>query len=98
MFLQEFKVLASASSSKQLRSTLKSQVFELYGEPFTPEFVYEAIRQLPRFASMRVRIAPIARISTFISMLINTSVVTSKMLRNSLASSFSPWMTNALLL
>ncbi|KJK76377.1 hypothetical protein H634G_08268 [Metarhizium anisopliae BRIP 53293] len=53
MFLQEFKVLASASSSKQLRSTLKSQVFELYGEPFTPEFVYEAIRQLPRFASMR---------------------------------------------
>ncbi|KAG8428259.1 hypothetical protein J3459_005940 [Metarhizium acridum] len=53
MFLQEFKVLASASSSKQLRGTLKSQVFELYGEPFTPEFVYEAIRQLPRFASMR---------------------------------------------
>ncbi|TWU72467.1 hypothetical protein ED733_004219 [Metarhizium rileyi] len=53
MFLQEFKVLATASSSEQLRKTLKSHTFELYGEPFTPELVYEALRQLPRFASMR---------------------------------------------
>lgn len=54
MFLQEFKVLASASSSEQLHKSLKTQIFERYGDPFTPEFVYEAIRQLPRFASMRV--------------------------------------------
>jgi ubiquitin carboxyl-terminal hydrolase 10 len=59
MFLHEFKVLASASTSEHLRRSLKSQIFERYGEPFTPEFVYEAIRQLPRFASMRVCVVPV---------------------------------------
>ncbi|OAQ90356.1 ubiquitin C-terminal hydrolase [Purpureocillium lilacinum] len=53
MFMHEFKTLASASSPKQLGRTLKPEDFEKYGEPFTPEFVYEAIRQLSRFASMR---------------------------------------------
>ncbi len=53
--MHEFKTLASASSPKQLGRTLKPEDFEKYGEPFTPEFVYEAIRQLSRFASMRVR-------------------------------------------
>ncbi|PHH74312.1 hypothetical protein CDD82_4980 [Ophiocordyceps australis] len=53
MFSREFKPLASASSSEQLQRKLKTVDFDKYGEPFTPEFVYDAIRQLPRFASMR---------------------------------------------
>ncbi|UNI20902.1 Ubiquitinyl hydrolase 1 [Purpureocillium takamizusanense] len=53
MFMHEFKSLASASSPEQLGRTLKTEDLEKYGEPFTPEFVYEAIRQLSRFASMR---------------------------------------------
>lgn len=55
MFMQEYKVLDSAPSAEQLQRKLKSDDFNTYGEPFTPEFVYGAIRQLPRFASMRVR-------------------------------------------
>ncbi|KAL7814501.1 hypothetical protein V8C26DRAFT_403997 [Trichoderma gracile] len=53
MFMREFKVLKSAPSVEQLNRILKSEDFERYGEPFTPEFVYDAIRHLPRFASMR---------------------------------------------
>ncbi|KAI1778025.1 cysteine proteinase [Hypoxylon cercidicola] len=53
MFMREYKVIDSAASAEQLRRRLKSEELEQYGEPFTPEFVYEAIRQLPRFASMR---------------------------------------------
>ncbi|OTA76076.1 hypothetical protein M434DRAFT_88187 [Hypoxylon sp. CO27-5] len=53
MFMREYKVIDSAVSAEQLRRRLKSQELEQYGEPFTPEFVYDAIRKLPRFASMR---------------------------------------------
>ncbi|KAK4236114.1 hypothetical protein C8A03DRAFT_45838 [Achaetomium macrosporum] len=53
MFMREFKVIDSAPSAEQLKKRLKSEEYEKYGEPFTPEFVYEAIRTLPRFASMR---------------------------------------------
>jgi ubiquitin carboxyl-terminal hydrolase 10 len=52
--MQEFKGWKSAATVEQLRRSLKNEDLEHYGEPFTPEFVYEAIRQLPRFASMRV--------------------------------------------
>ncbi|KAG5949975.1 hypothetical protein E4U53_005596 [Claviceps sorghi] len=52
IFMQEFKVLASASTANQLGHTVRPEIFEQYGEPFTPEFVYEAIRKLSRFASM----------------------------------------------
>ena len=52
--MREFKVLKSASSIEQLRRLLKHEDLDKFGEPFTPEFVYEAIRQLSRFASMRV--------------------------------------------
>jgi hypothetical protein len=55
MFQREFNVIASATSSELLRKRLKIDELERYGEPFTPEFVYDAIRKLPRFASMRVR-------------------------------------------
>lgn len=53
MFMREYKVIDSAVSTEQLRRRLKSEELEQYGEPFTPEFVYDAIRKLPRFASMR---------------------------------------------
>jgi ubiquitin carboxyl-terminal hydrolase 10 len=55
MFMHEFKTIKSAAGVEPLRMALKNEELERYGEPFTPEFVYEAIRQLPRFASMRVR-------------------------------------------
>lgn len=57
--MSEYKVIDSAVSVDQLRRRLKNGELEQYGEPFTPEFVYEAIRKLPRFASMRVRNLPL---------------------------------------
>ena len=33
---------------------LKKAELEQYGEAFIPDFFYEVIRRLPRFASMRV--------------------------------------------
>lgn len=54
MFLHEYNVLKSAPTADKLGRTLKVDDLEKYGDPFTPEFVYEAIRRLDRFASMRV--------------------------------------------
>ena len=56
MFMREFKVIDSAQTADQLKKRLKSEEYEKYGDPFTPEFVYDAIRTLPRFASMRVSV------------------------------------------
>ena len=53
MFMTEFKVLASAESVGILRSMLKQEQLEQYGESITPDYVYEVIRKLPRFAGMR---------------------------------------------
>lgn len=53
MFMREYRVLKSSASVEQLNRNLKSEDLERYGEPFTPEFVYDAIRQLSRFDSMR---------------------------------------------
>ncbi|KAK3325763.1 hypothetical protein B0H66DRAFT_599907 [Apodospora peruviana] len=53
LFMREFKVIDSTVSVDQLRRRLKSEELEQYGEQFIPEFVYDAIRRLPRFASMR---------------------------------------------
>ena len=55
MFIREFPVIDSAISVEQLRLRLKDSELEQYGEAFIPEYVYEVIRRLPRFASMRVR-------------------------------------------
>lgn len=52
--MHEYKLIKSAPSAEALRRALKNEELERYGEPFTPDFVYEAIRQLSRFASMRV--------------------------------------------
>ena len=53
--MREFRVIDAAVSVDQLRMRLKENELEQYGEAFIPEFVYEVIRRLPRFASMRVR-------------------------------------------
>ncbi|KAI9790491.1 MAG: hypothetical protein M1833_001930 [Piccolia ochrophora] len=53
MFMREFAVIDSAVSVDQLRMRLKDPELEQYGEPLIPEYVYEVIRQLPRFSSMR---------------------------------------------
>ena len=55
MFIREFPVIDSAKSVEQLRMRLQDSELEDYGEAFIPEFVYEVIRRLPRFSTMRVR-------------------------------------------
>lgn len=45
MFMKEFRVLASADSVDVLRMLLTQQQLEQYGEPVTPEYVYDAIRK-----------------------------------------------------
>ena len=52
--MREFPVIDSAVSVEQLRLRLKDTELEQYGEAFIPEFVYDVIRNLPRFATMRV--------------------------------------------
>jgi ubiquitin carboxyl-terminal hydrolase 10 len=54
MFMREFPTIDSAGTVEQLRMRLKDNELEQYGESFTPDFVYEVIRILPRFSSMRV--------------------------------------------
>lgn len=54
MFVREFPIIDSAVSVDQLRMRLKDNELEQYGESFIPEFVYEIIRRLPRFSTMRV--------------------------------------------
>jgi ubiquitin carboxyl-terminal hydrolase 10 len=53
MFMKEFPVIDSASSVDQLRRRLKAEELEQFGLPFTPDFIYDAIRKLPRFDGMR---------------------------------------------
>ncbi|EKD20930.1 putative ubiquitin carboxyl-terminal hydrolase 10 [Drepanopeziza brunnea f. sp. 'multigermtubi' MB_m1] len=53
LFLQEFPVIDSAKSVEQLKMRLKEGDLEQYGDPFTPDFVYNVINRLPRFSSMR---------------------------------------------
>jgi len=53
--MREFKVIDSAESSEKLRMRLKDGELEKYGEPFIPEYVYDVIKRLPMFSSMRVR-------------------------------------------
>ncbi|KAI9656289.1 MAG: hypothetical protein M1821_004952 [Bathelium mastoideum] len=53
MFMREFNIIDSAVSVEQLRMRLKDNELEQYGEAFAPEYVYDVIKQLPRFSSMR---------------------------------------------
>ena len=87
-------MIDSANTADQLRRRLKNEELEQYGEPFTPEFVYEVIRKLPRFASMRVRILLDA--VSWATVYTTNSAATNRMLRSSSASCSSLWMTSAI--
>lgn len=89
MFSREYPVIDSAVSVEQLRMRLKDNELEQYGEPLTPDFVYDIIRQLPRFSSMRVS-RPIR------SPVLNCSAVISRMPKNSLASCSKSYTMNVL--
>lgn len=52
--MREFPIIDSAVSVEQLKLRLKDNELEQYGEAFTPDFVYDVIRQLPRFQTMQV--------------------------------------------
>lgn len=53
MFMRDFKLIDSASSVEQLRLRLKDNELEQYGDPLTPEYVYDVIKRLPRFDNMK---------------------------------------------
>ncbi|KAF9893557.1 Ubiquitin carboxyl-terminal hydrolase 10 [Aspergillus nanangensis] len=53
MFMKEFRIIDAAQSEEQLKLRLKPTELEQYGDAFTPEFVYQVIRHLPRFRDMR---------------------------------------------
>lgn len=52
--MREYSVIDSATTVEQLRLRLKDNELEQYGEPFTPDFVYDVMKQLPRFVTMQV--------------------------------------------
>lgn len=91
--MHEYKAIKSGSSVDELRRSLSHEDFERHGEPFTPEFVYEAIRQLSRFASMRVCVINSDILTPTSTNNIN-SVVTSRMPKSFLVSFFNRSMTN----
>ena len=57
---------------------LKDNELEQYGEAFIPEFVYEVIRRLSRFSTMRVGVP----FSSWRNTLTVSSVAISKMLKS----------------
>jgi ubiquitin carboxyl-terminal hydrolase 10 len=56
MFMRDFKVIDSAAGVEKLRLRLKDAELEQYGDPLSPEYVYDAIKRLPRFDHMKVRL------------------------------------------
>ncbi|KAF7677315.1 cysteine proteinase [Alternaria burnsii] len=53
MFLRDFRLIDSANNVEQLRLRLKGNELEQYGDPLTPEYVYDVIKRLPRFDNMK---------------------------------------------
>jgi len=53
MFMRDFKVIDAATTIEQLRLRLKDNELEQYGDPLTPEYVYDVIKRLPRFDNMK---------------------------------------------
>ncbi|KAG9187915.1 ubiquitin carboxyl-terminal hydrolase 10 [Alternaria panax] len=53
MFLRDFRLIDSANNVDQLRLRLKGSELEQYGDPLTPEYVYDVIKRLPRFDNMK---------------------------------------------
>jgi ubiquitin carboxyl-terminal hydrolase 10 len=54
MFMREFSIIDSAATTEKLKLRLKDNELEQYGDPVTPEYVYDVIKRLPRFSTMRV--------------------------------------------
>lgn len=52
--MREFNIIDAAESVTKLRMRLKDNELEQYGESFIPEYVYDVIKRLPRFSTMRV--------------------------------------------
>jgi ubiquitin carboxyl-terminal hydrolase 10 len=65
LFMREYPIIDSAPTVEQLKLRLKEGELEQYGEPFTPDFVYNVINRLPRFSTMRV--SSILNLSKYIS-------------------------------
>lgn len=93
MFMKDFKVIDSAESAEKLRFRLKQEELEHYGSPITPEYVYDVIKRLPRFSSMRVCFLKRLFAKPLLTIL---SVATNKMLRSSLGSFSQACMTSVL--
>ncbi|KIW68304.1 hypothetical protein PV04_04259 [Phialophora macrospora] len=53
MFIREYPIICSANSVDQLRLRLKPEDYENFGDSLIPEYVYAAIKDLPRFREMR---------------------------------------------
>lgn len=51
--MREFKIIDGAESAEKLRMRLKDGELEQYGDAVIPEYVYDVIKRLPRFSSMR---------------------------------------------
>jgi hypothetical protein len=81
--MKEFRVIDAAHSEEQLRLRLKPNELEEYGEAFTPDFVYEVIRQLPRFRDMQVSLLFTQTDRVICSLIFFISEVTSRTLKNS---------------
>lgn len=89
--MREFEVIDSAESSEKLRLRLKSEELEQHGHAFTPEYVYDAIKRLPRFSTMRVCTPCAPKTHTD-----HSSVDTSKTRKNSLGFCLPVCTMNAL--
>lgn len=51
--MREYSIIDSTNSVEQLRLRLKPEDYERYGDSFIPEYVYNVIKELPRFRDMR---------------------------------------------
>lgn len=51
--MREYPIIDSTTSVDQLRLRLKPEDYERYGDSFIPEYVYNVIKELPRFRDMR---------------------------------------------
>lgn len=91
--MREFPIIDSATSVDQLRMRLKDTELEQYGESFIPEYVYDVIKGLPRFSSMRVS----SLWSPNELILTESSAGTSKMQKNFLVSCLKDCMTSVLM-
>lgn len=92
MFMREFRIIDSADSADKLRMRLKDGELERYGDSFIPEYVYDVIKSLPRFSSMRVSLAHLLLCCTKSN--INPSADINRMLRSSWGS-YSPVYTTS---